>query len=654
MDTGGVHTTPHRFQDDVTESSDMDLSPMVPAPGSGSLRETVPVHEWLLDVGQGYREHLDTLRARKEMEELLQVRDKPMISRKARNKRRSDMKVQDRLLRWGRRQQEKRSESRAREEEKRGRGVEPPYRPQLRTVELRPGEEPAPRTDYAQRLQERIGPRCSSEEWRRARDKKLAKLREEQESDLGRDVTSTPHINRKSRELAASRAGREGMPVEDYLLYADQQRRQQMYYKYEEATRASVAPQPVITRRASKLHRDGDVGERLYNQRIGATLGQSDTPGREGVWRALRAQGSAETFRPKINPPPLGARKSVPEFESLPVEAKLLRKHQQSVEQRREKQHSSERSRTDAFNMRHTSAQSDAIYQSRGLAEGQYRRIYGPADRGRGWTPEQSPVRAPRSTPTAFLNRVEEWDERRRKKDAECQRQRRDIVRREMAECTFEPFKASDVRLLRHSSVRQKGVDGSVAERSNCWMSRREARLSYQKKSRDRKEVESCTFTPMINSPPPRPSSENAFGFVEFVARMRAAREEKKMDQDRKQAAFQSGSKWTGHPTVPQEFRLGRGAGPVASLARPVEPGSSFASAIHADPMMDSPESPLSTEQGSPDRPRAALSPPRPFAFPQSEASTPTARQCRDNLSAFLAEQHQRVMQEVDAPPSWQ
>eukprot|EP01064_Diplonema_japonicum_P005669 TRINITY_DN13767_c0_g1_i1.p1 TRINITY_DN13767_c0_g1~~TRINITY_DN13767_c0_g1_i1.p1 ORF type:complete len:147 (+),score=10.95 TRINITY_DN13767_c0_g1_i1:42-482(+) len=143
-------------------------------------------------------------------------------------------------------------------------------------------------------------------------------------------------------------------------------------------------------------------------------------------------------------------------------------------------------------------------------------------------------------------------------------------------------------------------------------------------------------------------NADNAYGYNEFINRLRKARTDKEECKQREEETFSQGKKWTGQATTPREFNLGtsvssrQGREQIRSLGK-VGPPEHFL-AVNNYP---SPED----KEPSHDDLNSYVT---PFAYPQSTTvnahSTYDQNMPPTDVSNFLASQHASVMAMVRHP----
>eukprot|EP01063_Lacrimia_lanifica_P005884 TRINITY_DN13545_c0_g1_i1.p1 TRINITY_DN13545_c0_g1~~TRINITY_DN13545_c0_g1_i1.p1 ORF type:complete len:743 (+),score=238.53 TRINITY_DN13545_c0_g1_i1:116-2344(+) len=605
----------------------------------GQLRDEVRVEDWLLDVRAGYDEHLQKLRAEQLQREMLEIRDKPAITDKAKRLTRGGVPVEERLMSIHAQQQEKRKK--------------------VATGERVPDPE-CTHSPAINRTSRGKVARYSLDRDGNHKKSKVEHLRNKLREEEERGLQDGPAINSKSRRMAAHRTG--GMNVEDYLLLNDRMHKKEMYDRHEKRVVGTLSDaRPRITKQAAALKRDGDFGERLYSQRIaGNLMGSSaleqfsveDSTRRDkGVLDALGDRGEKEPFTPNIN-----KRSQSRERSEIPIEDRLYEKYKQAQRDLEARREQYENEQKQSSNTVHTSKQSQMLFTGR-VAEEAHERLHRQSRRMR--MPDDTP-RPPKKvvTPAAFSGKLSEWNAKHAKNRMETEKMRAEQQRREMKECTFDPFKSPTIRSLRNNSTGRgyrarlstsHATEGSMAERSSTWVKRRDQRLNKEQQEKGHKEMQGCTFVPYTNRDVPKrqaladqnANAANAYGYQEFVNRLKKARDDKVEESQRQESAFTTGEKWDGRPTVPKEFTFGARQGEIKSLGK-MEP------AFRLDDTDDDYPYASYDSVGAPrydaaPNPGAATGVRRPHSRPPSWTAAQQAGDCR-GVDDFISSQHASVM----------
>lgn len=126
------------------------------------------------------------------------------------------------------------------------------------------------RTAVSQRKHEDFVER--SKQWQERREQSLRRTQQEVEAQRVAELRSAPRIDRTSDEIArrqqqaASAAGGAPVTASDRLYAEAQLRKEASENRADRIHREQVPGNPAITRKAAQLRREGDVGDRLYNQ----------------------------------------------------------------------------------------------------------------------------------------------------------------------------------------------------------------------------------------------------------------------------------------------------------------------------------------------------------------------------------------------------
>eukprot|EP00659_Diplonema_papillatum_P022729 gene22729-34804_t len=327
---------------------------------AGYLRDAVRVEDWLMDVGAGYEEHVARLRADKIKQELLDLKDRPSITQHAKKLTRGGIPVEDRLMNVHFSKQKKLEQLGKQERDK----VDPEctYRPMINTASKG---------------------KTSKYMFQGNKEQRLEEMRRRRVDDEVNELRANPSIDEKSRKIAANRTG--GMSVEDYLLFTDKQHKHEMFERHERESLKGLQSQPSITQKAASLTRPGDVGTRLFEQRLGsyrdaAALVQNPanlsvaSRREKAMAAAMMHRGEVESFQPSINPHHQPAGQS-PTARGR-VDEKLYQQHKERNSARRQAELQREEEIVANANRRHMSKQSELIYEERDLDKDAYERLY--------------------------------------------------------------------------------------------------------------------------------------------------------------------------------------------------------------------------------------------------------------------------------------
>ena len=440
-----------------------------------TFREPVRVENWLLDMGEGYKDHLGKLRADRIREELMSIQDKPTITEHARQLTRGGVPVEERLLK---------EHAKKRQQQERQRGE----------------EETDPQCTHTPVINERSREKTS----RWANDltgaKKEVKLRQLRARALAAEqeqMKEHPSIDSRSARMAANRTN--GMTVEDHLLFADKQHKQDMFERHERDSLKGIQGHPNITRHAASLKRDGDVTSRLYSMRLGGSLMGStleqfalDVASQKdkGVVAALHNRGITETFEPAINEWSGGGSPRDPKER---IEERLFKLYEGTKKSNAAKAEAIEEEIKQASRTKHTTKQSEVIYSLRELDRAEGHRLHNARNR-------EEEVPKKKISDAMFLLRLQEWEAQREKRKGKLQAKQQELKRETMRECTFDPSKSPSMRRMRRKSVTRPPVtEGSLADRSTSWTVRRQTKLAQQKKAKEKDQTAGCSFVPYIN-----------------------------------------------------------------------------------------------------------------------------------------------------------
>eukprot|EP01060_Flectonema_neradi_P027226 TRINITY_DN3683_c3_g1_i1.p1 TRINITY_DN3683_c3_g1~~TRINITY_DN3683_c3_g1_i1.p1 ORF type:complete len:684 (+),score=141.01 TRINITY_DN3683_c3_g1_i1:37-2088(+) len=535
--------------EDESEVSDKHIGT-----GDGTLRGVVRVEDWLLDVGVGYSEHLRKLQADKIKEELQGMQDRPVISDLAKKLTRGGVPVEERLMDVHYKRQ-RRAEQRATAAAAEASKLDPEctHKPDLNPDSHYKTARYA-MVDNQAKIQKRRE-RLIAEEMKHVRD---------------------PVISEKSAKLAENRT--QGMRVQDYLLHMDAKYKQKMFERHELEASKGIQASPNITKRAKSLKRSGDIGTRLYDQRVG---GPSDLQRLEnanvsasrsdrGILLAFQDRGVNESYTPKINPDRHGLAEK---RKHTRIENRLYSEYHTILAAKERELHRIEEKLQREASTIHTSKHSDTIYKSSKRAKSP---LFSARSRKVKTAHESEPQPKPSKKISAaeFNQRLASWEEQKQKTDRTRSKLIAEKLHSEMAECTFDPFRSSSIRKHRHRTTTNQITEGTLQDRSSTWTARRESKLNQAKESTAAAELDGCTFTPYINQEIPDMSArgDTAYGYNEFVNRLRRARTDKETEKQRIKEVFPSGDGWNGQQTIPKGPKLGGGGGGnIKSLAKPLE-----------------------------------------------------------------------------------
>jgi len=111
-----------------------------------------------------------------------------------------------------------------------------------------------------------------SRQWQERREENIRQQSQRLESDRLAELQEAPRIDRTSNEiarrqqLAASAVGVQPVSAGDRLYAEAELRKQASADRADRMHREQVPGNPAITRKAAELHREGPVGDRLYQQ----------------------------------------------------------------------------------------------------------------------------------------------------------------------------------------------------------------------------------------------------------------------------------------------------------------------------------------------------------------------------------------------------
>ncbi|KEG10412.1 hypothetical protein DQ04_03741050 [Trypanosoma grayi] len=527
-----------------------------------------PIHEVLLDKGRLAAEQKEAMRQRAIEEELSELRPAPNVTYASlRNTPRRGEPIENRLLLRAKEAEERRAcEARRREEEMlKEMSTIAPFQPNI----SRRGRFATPRA-------RKMAAEARADWYRRREQCKEAARTAKILQDLS-EVQGTPMINPHSERLAARRREKEGLSgLSGVEAMLERDRIAQMKRWEQHQLEKETEPTPQITLYAATLHRNGDVGERLYAESY------------EKEERRLRKQrellvGDVAPFTPRISP----YAAVTPRFHS--VEDELMQKHIQSLTLKEEKRHREEEQEL----RRHQPAinpVSEAIAAK--LPETSLERLYRhPRQTPRHVDPAAATAAATvaatattmtapsfqdssngdggasrvASLPESMAEALQSYEERRLEK---LRRLREEQEQRQRAECTFAP-----VTNGRGPTV---GGSESVVERNQKWLVRREGRLRELRERKEAEKVRGCSFRPEREATPMNSSrgesvyggDGTAWGVQEYLERQEEARRLRREREARLQRRPSSAPRPA--TTTPREFALGRRESvPVRSLRRP-------------------------------------------------------------------------------------
>ena len=314
------------------------------------------------------------------------------------------------------------------------------------------------------------------------------------------EVTGTPHISAQSAHLAAKRRAleqRDGIDIGESLLIRDQQSKAEKWLRIQYYASQEVPAKPDITAKASRLVSDRPAADRLYDDAIQRKAEQTLL---QNELRTLVDESLELTHQPVITPRAQQLRRKEGHTASIDL-------YDQAVKLRAAKETEREL----------------VAHHEKEMAKKKAPRIDPVSDMIAGRLPESATERLikPKGKkvltegPSSELGRHKSEAKRRAASASSSQRllelhaesYRRKAKKLELAQtaelkevegCTFQPVIKKVDRYLAHETVHK-----DVSERALHWAQRREQRIQELAEDKSIREKENCTFTPTVNSKKP-------------------------------------------------------------------------------------------------------------------------------------------------------
>ncbi|KAJ9468932.1 hypothetical protein DIPPA_04509 [Diplonema papillatum] len=542
--------------------------------------EVERVENWLLSTGEGYKEHVQKLRAEQVKETLTHLRDAPEITTYARELKRGGVPVEVRLMQH---KQKKMRWAAQKQAEKETEEAKHAFSPKINEAS------------------KAVSPRYDSQAWHERSRARLESLREAQRKGEVEELQGTPCVNLQSDVSRTS-----SVPLQERLMQARSAKEQLYFEMHEASAMEGLRDRPAISARASRVRSESPVHERLHasaRRRRDSRTSHSDALGSPPAAAArappAAAHAACRTPRGRVaSPSPARFSSPTPEgSEALrrsrspttPVHDRLLAQHEERSRRQEDAQ------QEDAARIKRLASQSHTTPRSRAMLDA-YEQRY-PTDGDRARRADVLKRRQHEERKQAFLNSGRAFDQEqqdfdRKQHPALTEQQWHDMHRRlmategrkerrleqlrsqadalEMKECTFDPSAAPALHRAGRSDPLQTArrvKKMPLPQRAMLWLSRKEEKLAAMKAENDRKEREALeTHSPYTNAevPVPRACAQRMTGYDEYIERMRKAREMKEEKELRQTSAFRTNCAWTGKATTPIEPALG----PAAAHAR--------------------------------------------------------------------------------------
>lgn len=519
-------------------------------------------------AGERYKEHLELLRRERIHEEKRLGPGKPVVSPFAtewssQTTRKSEA-VEERLHRLHQKRQEKLASHREQAERDRKTKEMEEVRERLEITEL--GRHHSGRN-----------PVEVSERFLEDHRNNLKRLAEE---NIRREMSEVQPKPKITTLAAASKTAerKHGLPIEDHLMRVEHERRQRLFRVVEEKSKTSADTfHPQITEKAKQFNPQHNVVERLYqvstrppaafdetyerectftpatnNKHYSYDDPHADVPVHERLFENLPRPGtygaelSAErqahrdpistlTFTPRIS---TTSQKIVERKRSMNLDSshvlsptsRLYEEHQASKATTPSAK-SSDKSKEATFHPT-INSKSQAIWEklARSVAKDK--------------------EEAKHKTAHELL-----WEKKVRKREAQLEAIRRELLEREVEGCTFTPNASSGDASV--TSV-QRHRPEQFAKREGMWVLQRERAMQQMREDLEEYEVDGCTFHPKIHHEIPMTAASvpNAVGFEMHKMRLEEARRRRQEEAERHQTP--RATKYRGGPTVPVPFVLGR------------------------------------------------------------------------------------------------
>ena len=407
-----------------------------------------------------------------------------------------------------------------------------------------------------------------NDEWVEERRQWVEEQRDEQKRRQRASIAGLghPEISAKS-EAIVRQMGRAGRVEEDMAARVEA-RQAEWAQRAAEIAHEAVPAHPSITNHAASLERHGEVGSRLHQ--YAAVYEQ-----RRELLRTQQLLEEMAPFEPGWAP-----------FEPYGeggAEETMDERAQRSAARREErlKEATPQYPFTPALNARslamETRREPGAPPATPSVASTS-RASEPAADPECSFTPRLNPNSAridrARRAPTGVA-RIDQMARRQELQRAKARRLREERESHELDGCTFRP----EIRRAGGGggeARRPKG--GSISERCDAWLERREERLRREREAALARELDECTFRPAVAADDGGAAATEAVaaaetaalapGTDEWVARQALARA---LRHQKAAPAYADGSRWTGALTTPKEFRLGAQRPIIRALQRPLE-----------------------------------------------------------------------------------
>ena len=489
----------------------------------------------LLEEGRLQEQRREELQLRAQQQEDRHLRSTPAVTAAAKALPRHG-KIEDHLLRKAREAEEKSKRELVQRDLTTRQEAETLFKPQL--------------SAKGKRATSKLSSIDYQENWHARREQRVESRRTECLLKEISEVRDKPDIDQRSKKLAAAKRQKEGIAELSHVDAMLERDRMQKLASWEKSQRdTAVGSNPLITTYAATLQREGEAGDRLYREAMEAQ--------RRKEQRSESVQ--QHSFTPRISK--LAA--SLPRVAQ--VEEDLMQRHLAAQATKEEVRRVVEERQRGTHHPA-INPVSEAIASR--LAQTSKERLTAPQQRDLRRDPmaehhlniepdyRSHSVRSTTSTGIA-PETLQSYEE---KKHENLRRLHQEKIIREMDGCTFTPV------------TNTQGVRGSVLERSEQWLMKRQLKLDEQRRANEEVEVKDCTFNPALQE---RHLEDNdgtiyggdgrPWGYNEFVSRQALARTQK---QEREARVSTSTNGWSPRLTTPQEFHLGRTT-PVRSLSKP-------------------------------------------------------------------------------------
>eukprot|EP00761_Pharyngomonas_kirbyi_P013056 gb/GECH01013083.1/.p1 GENE.gb/GECH01013083.1/~~gb/GECH01013083.1/.p1 ORF type:complete len:677 (+),score=182.43 gb/GECH01013083.1/:1-2031(+) len=415
-----------------------------------------------------------------------------------------------------------------------------------------------------------------NQEWIQQKEAKLEqKRREAQEEERGQ--LSDPALSKGTMKIIdrIKTRQKEKMPPEDNLINRQQQAQQAFWDKIETEYREKNPGTPRITPAAAKIQRTGEVSDRLYQLSF-----ELKDKKEQLVQEQLAQEKEQFQFKPRVNHSEIERifpteddywrrrieRTEIPASEDTEKSEGLYRPQLNPV--------------SEEIAARLPQKTRDRLFQPkmntmRGFQDPSC--TFSPRinDRSRELSTEKEDQR----------DIVQDLYSKEQKRRERLEALRKEMEESELKECTFSPRKPGSTEEKSESEYEKKltARGTNIIDRARKWKKKREEKLRYEREESIKKEMAECTFQPNIIRERDNLSEtldsiqtddSEIIGFDEFVERQELARRKR---QEAEKSVFTTGDSWRPRRTTPKEPKLGRSklsSSALKALSKPMSPPS--------------------------------------------------------------------------------